>query len=78
MKKSMTGTVSSGSTTIGLTALAVLQRLTTKGSLVDLAVLRPRKRYSEVLELSKCETTDEHLNSLVRTSMTVLGASRHM
>lgn len=51
VKKSVTGTVGSGSATVRLAALAKLQRLTTEGPLVDLAFLRSRERNTEMLEL---------------------------
>ena len=47
----MTCSVCSGSTTVGLTALAILERLATKRPLVDLAVTSPRERYAKVLQL---------------------------
>lgn len=43
VKESVAGTISGSSATVCLASLAVLQRLTTKGALVDLALLRTRK-----------------------------------
>jgi hypothetical protein len=47
----MPGTIGGGSATIGLTTLAVLQRLATKGSLVNLPFFRPRERDTEPFQL---------------------------
>ena len=43
--------ISSSSATVGLTALAILERLTTKRPLVNLSFNSPRKRYTEMLQL---------------------------
>lgn len=51
VEKGMSGTVCRGSAAVRLTTLAVLERLTAERALVDLALLRPRERYTEVLEL---------------------------
>lgn len=41
MEESMTSTIGSGSAAIGLTTLAIFEGLTTKGALIDLALLCP-------------------------------------
>merc|ERR1712093_21258 len=45
------GSVGSGGASVGLSTLAVLERLTTKGALVDLALLGSGEGNTEVLEL---------------------------
>lgn len=51
VENGMTSTVSSSSAAVGLTTLAVLEGLTTKGALVNLALLCPRERDTVVFEL---------------------------
>lgn len=47
----MSGTVGSSGTTIGLSTLAELERLTTEGTLVDLSLVGSREWHAEMLEL---------------------------
>jgi len=49
----MTSPVSSSSTTVGLSTLAVLERLAAKGTLIDLAFLRARERNTIMFKLIK-------------------------
>ena len=51
MKNGVPGSVGCGCTTVCLSTLPELQRLTTECALVDLALLRPRERNTVVLEL---------------------------
>lgn len=51
VEKGMSGTVRRGSAAVRLATLAELERLTTERTLVDLALIRPREWYTEVLEL---------------------------
>lgn len=53
VEKSMTGSVSGGSTSVCLTTLSIFERLATECTLVDLALLSSRERNTEVLELSR-------------------------
>jgi hypothetical protein len=53
VEESMAGTVSSCSATVCLTALAILQRLTTKCALVDLPFLGSGERNTVVFKLGK-------------------------
>jgi hypothetical protein len=54
VEESMTGTVSSGCAAVCLTTLSVLQRLTTKGTLINFSFLRPGERHTVVLKLRTC------------------------
>ena len=47
----MSSTIGSGGTAVGLATLSELQRLTTEGTLVNLALLGTREWQTEVLEL---------------------------
>ena len=78
VEESVTGTVGGGSTAVCLTTLSVLQRLTTEGTLVDLALLCSREGDTEVLKLMHVSETRRREFRDRRTSMTVRGASRHM
>lgn len=51
VEKSMTGTISSSGTTVGLSTLSEFQRLTTESTLVDLSFLCSREWNTEMLEL---------------------------
>jgi hypothetical protein len=53
VKKSMARPVRRCGATVGLAALAVLQRLTTEGALVDFTLLRAGEGETEVLELRR-------------------------
>ncbi len=51
VKHGVTGTVGGGGTSVSLTTLTVVERLTTESTLVDLAVLGTGEGKTEVLEL---------------------------
>jgi len=51
----MTSPVSSSSTTVGLPTLAVLEGLAAKGTLIDLAFLRPRERNTIMFKLNQAD-----------------------
>jgi hypothetical protein len=53
VEKSVAGTVGSGGAAVGLATLAELERLTTEGTLVDLALLGTREGDTVVLELRR-------------------------
>ena len=78
VQESMSGTISGSSAAVGLATLAELKRLTTKGALVDLAFLSTGERHTIVLELDACQTRIRPSRPRTRTSITVLGASRHI
>ena len=71
------GPIRSGCAAIGLTALAEVKGLTTESALVDLAFLGSRKRDTKVLKLRRSIESKAGDRGYL-TSMTVLGASRHM
>jgi hypothetical protein len=52
VENGVAGTVGSGGASVSLATLAELERLSTKGTLVDLAFLRSGEGYTVVLELS--------------------------
>jgi len=81
MQDGVTSTVSSSGTAVSLATLSVFERLATKGTLIDLAFLCPGERNAIMFKLSQVELTPgKYINLYVayHTSMTVLGASRHM
>ena len=78
VEESVSGTISGSSAAVGLATLAVLEGLTTKSALVDLAFLSTGEWHTIVLELDTCQTRILQSRPRTRTSITVLGASRHI
>jgi hypothetical protein len=75
----VTGSVSGGGTSVCLSTLSILERLSTESPLVDLSFLGSRERNTVVLELAKGhESTRSGKIAPPLTSMTVFGASLHM
>jgi hypothetical protein len=73
VKHGVARSVGSGSTAVGLATLAILEGLTTKGTLVDLALLGTGERETKVFELSQTSGLN-HLQAIssFHTSMTAL------
>jgi hypothetical protein len=78
VEEGVASTVSSRSATVRLTTFAILQRLTTKGTLVDLPLLGTGERNTVVFELGTELRQNASMDELAPTSITDLGASRHM
>lgn len=74
----MSGSVGGGGAAVCLASLAKLEGLSTKCTLVDLALLRARKWYAVVLELVGSFGIWHKSQAIQRTSTTVFGASRVM
>jgi hypothetical protein len=78
----MPGAISSSSTPIRLSTLAIFERLSTKSPLVDFTLVCSREGDAIVFELERKTrlTTigDQKAKARQNTSITVLGASLHM
>jgi len=78
MEESVTSTISSRRTTVCLTTFAILQRLTTKGTLVNLPILGTGEWNTIMFKLRNGDKLRGKYVKSDLTSITDLGASRHI